>query len=253
MECSISLIGTAGVCVTVYLGTNVRQACLPQYSKRSNLPSPKHRHTMMHPSRHFAGSKNRRALWARSGRVAMSDCQCPPRDCADLVRRAVAGDRTAGDELARTFEPFVRSIVCRTLGGTRRSDWDDAVQIAFMKLFRNLKKWRQECPFCAFVAVVVSRQCLDLLRAERNERANAPLPVTDPPDHRCPPVTDTLVQQLEAALACFPENWQEAWRQSLEGVPQDEIASRVGRATRTVRLWIAAIRDRLAEVLNEDA
>jgi RNA polymerase sigma factor (sigma-70 family) len=178
----------------------------------------------------------------------MVTCECPPRDCAGLVSRFLAGDRTAGDELARTFKPLVWTIVQRVLGSTRRESWEDATQAVFLKLFSNLRKWQKRCPFCKFVAVVAARHCIDVVRCEKQI---APLPSAEPVDHRAAPVSDALVSRLECVLATFPQTWQLAWRLHCEGVAGQEIAARVDRSSRTVRLWLATIRDRLTQCLYD--
>jgi hypothetical protein len=49
----------------------------------------------------------------------MFRCDCPPDDCAARVRRFLAGDPGAGDELARKFTPLVQAIVLAVQGVTR--------------------------------------------------------------------------------------------------------------------------------------
>ncbi|HVS37331.1 MAG TPA: sigma-70 family RNA polymerase sigma factor, partial [Gemmataceae bacterium] len=94
----------------------------------------------------------------------MFQCDCPPDDCAGRVRLHLAGDREAGDALARKFAGLVRSIVQRVLGPGRREEWDDACQAVFLRVFTNLGKWEERCPFCKWLAVVAARRAIDLVR-----------------------------------------------------------------------------------------
>src|SRR5438132_1512424 len=87
----------------------------------------------------------------------MFQCDCPPDNCAEKVRLYLAGQRSAGDELVVKFTPLVRSIVQRVLGPGRREEWDDACQAVFLRVFANLGRWEQRCPFCKWLAVVAAR------------------------------------------------------------------------------------------------
>ena len=91
----------------------------------------------------------------------MFQCDCPPDNCAEKVRLYQLGDRRAGDALAQKFDALVRSIVQRVLGVGKREEWDDACQAIFLRLFTNLDKWEQKCPFCKWLAVVAARRAID--------------------------------------------------------------------------------------------
>lgn len=146
------------------------------------------------------------------------------------------------------FRPLVMAIVKRALGPARRQDWEDLVQAVLLKLFRNLGKWQEGCPFCKFVAVLAGRRCIDWLRCERPMAAFAPEMLVD---HRGPPVSEAVIARLECVAATFPANLQVAWRSHCEGLKTEDIAVRVGRAARTVRLWLAEVRRELAKCLDD--
>src|SRR5207302_7219620 len=111
----------------------------------------------------------------------MFQCDCPPDDCAGRVKLHLAGDRAAGDALARKFTALVRSIVQRVLGPGRREEWDDACQAVFLRVFANLHRWEQRCPFCKWLAVVAARKAIDVSRlATAMERLPA-AELADPP------------------------------------------------------------------------
>jgi DNA-directed RNA polymerase specialized sigma24 family protein len=57
------------------------------------------------------------------------------------VRRYLAGDRGAGDELSRKFTPLVRAIVRRVLRSRRSEDWEEASQEIFLRIFDRLDRW----------------------------------------------------------------------------------------------------------------
>ncbi len=79
----------------------------------------------------------------------MFQCDCPPDDCAGRVRLHLAGDRAAGDALARKFAGLVRSIVQRVLGPGRREEWDDACQAVFLRRSRTWPSGRSVVRFAS--------------------------------------------------------------------------------------------------------
>ena len=178
----------------------------------------------------------------------MFECNCPPDDCADKVRRYLEGERAAGDELVTKFEALVRSIVQRVLGPGRREEWDDACQAVFLRVFANLGKWEQRCPFCKWLAVVAARRAIDL------GRLPDPLPRLPPdevPDPRPAPPDRETIERIEQTVARFPPEWRRVWEWWLQGVRRDEMAKRSGKSLRTIQYWLAEMLDQLRDCLAE--
>src|SRR4029077_8089670 len=139
---------------------------------------------------------------------AMFRCDCPPDNCAEKVRLYQLGDRAAGDALAQKFAALVRSIVQRVLGSSRREDWDDAAQAIFLRLFTNLHKWDNRCPFCKWLAVVAARRAID---QGRLAEPTVPLPDGDIPDPRPAPPDAETVERIERTVSRFPAEWRLIW------------------------------------------
>ena len=178
----------------------------------------------------------------------MFQCDCPPGDCAASVQRYLAGERTAGDELVRKFTPLVRSIVQRVLGHGRREEWDDACQTIFLRLFANLHRWEERCPFCKWLAVVAARRAIDLGRLPGAMQRLPPSELADP---RPPPPDRETVERIEQAVGHFPPDWRRVWELWKEGAGREEIARAVGKSVRTVHYWLAEMFDQLRECLGE--
>jgi RNA polymerase sigma-70 factor (ECF subfamily) len=179
----------------------------------------------------------------------MFQCDCPPDDCAGLVASFQSGNRAAGDELVRKFTPLVRSIVQRVLGPSRRTEWDDACQAIFLRLFANLGKWGHRCPFCKWLAVVAARRAIDL---NRLSDPMAQLPeeeeIADP--RPAAPDRETL-ERVEQVVARFPPEWKEIWEGYIAGRPREEMAHEAGKSLRTVQYWLAEMLDSIREELGE--
>jgi RNA polymerase sigma factor (sigma-70 family) len=178
----------------------------------------------------------------------MFDCDCPPYDCAGRVGLYLAGNREAGDELARKFEPLVRRIVQRILGPEHREEWEDACQAIFLRLFANLAKWEQRCPFCKWLAVVAARRAIDLARAAQSFDR---LPTAGLADSRQTIGDSDLKETIVKALAGFPPPWRQAWHLWAQGASREEMARGVGKSVRTVQYWLAEMLDEVREKLAE--
>lgn len=178
----------------------------------------------------------------------MFQCDCPPYDCAARVRLYLEGQRCAGDELARKFEPLVKRIVQRVLGPDRREEWEDACQAIFLRVFSNLEKWEQRCPFCKWLAVVAARRAIDLTRLPGPMER---LPAEEVADPRPEPVDRETTQRIKQAVARFPPEWQQVWELWLQGARREEMARQAGKSVRTVQYWLAEMLDQLRECLKE--
>jgi RNA polymerase sigma-70 factor (ECF subfamily) len=174
-------------------------------------------------------------------------CSCPPDDCAAWVRRYRDGDREAGDELARKFDPLVLSIARRVLGPVGPEDLDDARQAIFLRAFDKLDRWDGLCPFCNWLAVVAARRAIDHARAAN--QAPVPLP-SDLPDPRPGPSPPGVAECIERTIAQFPPERRRVFEMAAEGIPRDEIAATVRKSVRTIHYWLVEIRDRLQKCLD---
>jgi RNA polymerase sigma-70 factor (ECF subfamily) len=160
------------------------------------------------------------------------------------VRRYLAGDRGAGDELARKFTPLVRAIVRRVLR-SQPENWDDACQAVFLRLFERLDRWDATGPFCKWLAVVAARRAIDA----RDPPPMPPLPPETP--DRPTGLPDWLIARLERVLADLPPEWRRAYDLDIQGATREEIARASGVAVRTVYYWLDEVQERLLSCGSE--
>jgi len=179
----------------------------------------------------------------------MRGCDCPPDDCAARVRSYLAGDRGAGDELVRKFTPLVQAIARRVLGAEARDAWDDACQVAFLKVFARLETWAGSCPFCDWLAVVATRRILDHAQQVRSTLPTVGLPreIVDP--H--PPLPPETVECLERVIDRLSPEWKMAYQSAVNGEDRQAIARALGKSVRTIQYWLAAIREEMQDCLDE--
>ena len=89
----------------------------------------------------------------------------------ELVDRAKAGDRAALDELLIAMRPRALAAALKVLHN--RDDAEDAVQDAFLKVWRCLAAFEGRASFTTWIHRIVTNASLDLLRksASRSETA----------------------------------------------------------------------------------
>ena len=79
-----------------------------------------------------------------------------------LIGRAQGGDREAFEELVHRYDRDVLRIALNILHKT--DDARDVYQEAFLKIYKNLPRFRFECSFYTWTYRIVTNVCLDHLR-----------------------------------------------------------------------------------------
>src|ERR1700691_4343423 len=93
--------------------------------------------------------------------LATVDC-LPNLDERCLVVEAQAGSRHAFEELVRRYDRDVLRLALNLM--KRPEDARDVYQEAFLKVYRNLHRFRFECSFYTWLYRIVTNVCLDQLR-----------------------------------------------------------------------------------------
>jgi RNA polymerase sigma factor (sigma-70 family) len=179
----------------------------------------------------------------------MRGCDCPPDDCAAKIRRYLAGDRDAGDELVRKFTPLVHSIARRINGPQSQDALEDDRQVAFLKIFARLETWEGRCPFCDWLAVVATRRILDQFQQVRSTPSTVALP-RDLADPRPAPLPAETVECLERVVSRLSPDWRTVYQLAIAGEDREAIARIAGKSVRTIQYWLAAIREELDDCLD---
>src|SRR5271169_265511 len=79
-----------------------------------------------------------------------------------LVAEAQAGSRAAFEELVHRYDRDVLRLALNLM--KRPEDARDVYQEAFLKVYRNLHRFRFECSFYTWLYRIVTNVCLDQLR-----------------------------------------------------------------------------------------
>jgi RNA polymerase sigma-70 factor (ECF subfamily) len=96
----------------------------------------------------------------------------------ELLRRCIAGERTAWDELVRLHVDVMYRMVSRLLpapaSATRHGDAEDVVQAVFLKLWeddrRRLRSFQGRSRLSTWLVAIARREALDRLRHDRRDR-----------------------------------------------------------------------------------
>jgi RNA polymerase sigma-70 factor, ECF subfamily len=118
-----------------------------------------------------------------------------------LVRKAQAGDRLAFDELVRRYD---RDVLRLALNLVHRSeDARDIYQESFLRVYRNLHRFRFECSFYTWLYRIVTNVGLDHLRRRTSRREDqAPVPDETEPGSS---TRDFFDRQPEQRASANPE------------------------------------------------
>src|SRR5579863_10256233 len=138
---------------------------------------------------------------AQSGAALAMVASLPQLDERCLVVEAQAGSRTAFEELVRRYDRDVLRLALNLM--KRPEDARDVYQEAFLKVYRNLHRFRFECSFYTWLYRIVTNVCLDQLR-RRQARPEDQAPEPGSAHHE-EGIADFFERQREQRPALDPE------------------------------------------------
>jgi RNA polymerase sigma-70 factor (ECF subfamily) len=136
-----------------------------------------------------------------------------------LVRKAQEGDRLAFEELVRRYDREVLRLALNLVH--RPEDARDIYQESFLRVYRNLHRFRFECSFYTWLYRITTNVALDYLRRRTSHREDQ-APVL--PDENESTTRDFFDRQPELSAASNPE-------QSLLG---QELGEKIREAMNTL-------------------
>jgi len=116
-----------------------------------------------------------------------------------LVRKAQSGDRLAFEELVRRYDRDVLRLALNLVH--RPEDARDTYQESFLRVYRNLPRFRFECSFYTWVYRIVTNVALDHLR-RRGSRPEDQAPVAEDAEGG---TRDFFDRQAEQSASANPE------------------------------------------------
>src|SRR6201982_3193784 len=190
-------------------------------------------------------------------------------DERSLVIEAQAGNRAAFEELVRRFDRDVLRLAMNLM--KRPEDARDVYQEAFLKVYRNLHRFRFECSFYTWLYRIVTNVCLDHLRRRQArpedqapelhsaqyeegitdffERQKEQRPSSDPERH-------LIGQEIKKRLACAMERLSPRERivfemKHYQGLKLRAIGDALGTSEETVKNSLFRATRKLRNELGE--
>jgi RNA polymerase sigma-70 factor (ECF subfamily) len=103
---------------------------------------------------------------AVTGSAAQPLAALPSLDEKLLIERAQSGERAAFDELVHRYDRDLLRLALNILRSTE--DARDVYQESFLKIYRNLHRFRSDCSFYTWIYRIVTNVCFDHLRRRRS-------------------------------------------------------------------------------------
>ncbi|MGC4032835.1 MAG: sigma-70 family RNA polymerase sigma factor [Tepidisphaeraceae bacterium] len=180
---------------------------------------------------------------------------------AALVRRTLAGEKRAFDQLVRQYQKPAVSVSFRLLGKT--DDALEVVQEALLKAYRSLDTLQKPEAFAGWLMRIVTNLSLN---RRRGRKSSAALPLDDllsngeadpeaggdSPNPERAAEGRELGEKLRLAMAELPEKQRLALELfTIEQLPQKQVAETLGCSIEAVKWHVFQGRKRLKEMLRD--
>jgi len=139
---------------------------------------------------------------AGSASIGVSGQELSPAEERALIERAQGGNREAFEELVHRYDRDVLRIALNIL--RKPDDARDVYQEAFLKIYKNLPRFRFECSFYTWTYRIVTNVCLDHLR-RRSSRPEDQAPEYASSLNGDPPAGDFFDRQQASEATSDPE------------------------------------------------
>lgn len=176
---------------------------------------------------------------------------------ADLVARALRGQRVAQHGLYVRFHDRVRTRALRLLGRSADSEIDDIVQDSFVAAFRDLVQLADPTRFGSWVCGIAAHQVhrrlrrRQLLRRLGFERTHDEGGLAESVDPGADPELVFQLKQLDAVVGRLSPRPRVAWvLRYVEGCSLEEVAEQCGVSLATAKRDIAGAERLLSDWLS---
>lgn len=186
----------------------------------------------------------------------MSDT--PPNSSIDptLPLRAKAGDRQAFALLVDVMYPRSLRFALHMVGN--REDAEEAVQDAFVRVYHNLGRFRDDARFEPWLFRILANRCRSLM--EKRRRHAVLIQYGEVPERGGPPATEgerDWTEEIHKVLATLPVEQREAFLlRHVEDMAYEDIAAVTGVGLSALRMRVKracdVLRARLTEVIRDE-
>ena len=183
---------------------------------------------------------------------------------SDLVKAFQTGDKSAFDALVLKHKDRVFNLCYWFLGDTQEAN--DSAQDAFIKVYRSLKKFRQESTFSTWLYKIVANTCKNRLKSSEYKQKKSTVPLHNPGEqgiHSVMEIRDespspsnglemkermTLIQK---AIGSLPSDKRSVLvLRDIEGLSYEEVSKITGLNVGTVKSRLSRARLELKDRLK---
>lgn len=177
-----------------------------------------------------------------------------------LIQRAANGDGAAFSELMAQHESRMYAVTLRMCAN--REDAQDCLQDAMLRIYRAIGSFKGQSAFSTWIYRITMNTCLDELRRRKSRNASSldnllesgwsPTDESDVPERHA--IVSEQRRTIDMAIAQLPEDMRAAViLRDIQGHSYDEIAAMLDANIGTVKSRISRGRERLRQILRENA
>jgi RNA polymerase sigma-70 factor, ECF subfamily len=173
----------------------------------------------------------------------------------ELVEKAVADDARAFQVLVERHQSFVYALAYRILSSG--PDAEDIAQETFIRLWKNLKRYRPDVKLTTWLYKIVTNLCLDFLKSRHNKQARR---MGKLEDHTAGASTVTadqsvLDEELRAAVEKMTNDLTPKQKtvfilRDIEDLTTEEICEILSMSSGTVKSNLYYARKKMGEMLS---
>lgn len=169
---------------------------------------------------------------------------------SDLILQCRQGDREAHYKLYRLYAKAMFNVSYRITG--READAEDAVQEAFISVFRNLENYRGDATFGAWLKRIVVNKAINILKKKRHELMPEEEDWDVPEEESGSEYKEGLtVERVKAAIEQLPDGYRSVLSlYLLEGYDHEEIGEIMGISESTSKSQLNRAKRKLREILT---
>jgi RNA polymerase sigma-70 factor (ECF subfamily) len=166
-------------------------------------------------------------------------------DEESIIRRCQEGDLMAYHAIYERYkQPLLRTAL-RILG--QKQDAEDAVQDAFLKLYRSINNYKRGSKFSTYLFRILLNSCFDILR----KRGRAVFKDTETEDLPYYPAHESYFN-IEHAIEALPQQMRICFVLfAVEEFGQEEIAQILNKSLGTVKATVHRAKARLRSLLSD--
>ena len=166
----------------------------------------------------------------------------------DLIKACLKNDRFGQEKLYKRFYGLMMGIALRYF--INKDDALDAVNHSFLKVFKNLGKFRFDGAFEGFISKICVRVILDKIRTQKWEERRESLEMEMPLPEGL--LSNLYYQDLLQLLNHLPQNTKVVFNLfAIEGFKHHEIAKQLNISQGTSKWHVNAAKNQLKILIKE--